>query len=146
MAKKSFNALPDDPDWCGHWCVSLRTWTCADCDRPVTPETRDRLEAAPTAAPAGSVWMLTRAVQDGSESPTEDKFVVGLFTDRAKIAGLLIRGLIVGGGDIREAMRRCHWYQGVFNAMLFEGWDEETDDRGTTYFYRLEVEEIDRPG
>ena len=143
--KRSANALVDDPDWCGHWCVSLRTWTCADCHRPVTAETRRRLEHAPTAAPSGSVWILSRAIQDDTDCPTTDHCTVGLFTDRAQIARLLVRGAIVDADDIRDALRRAHWYQGAFNTMLFEGWDEEPDDRGTCHFYRLELEAIDHP-
>jgi hypothetical protein len=90
--------------------------------------------------------MLTKAIQDGTESPTEDKYVIGLFTDRLKIARLLVRRYIVGADHIRDVMRRTHWYQGAFNDMLFEGWEEGTDERGRCHFYRLELEAIDNPG
>lgn len=145
MAERNYNALPDDPDWCGHPFVSVRTWTCAHCDRAVTTETRQRLERAPTLAPEGQVWMLTTATQDGKESPEEDQYVVGLFTDRARIIPIILRHRLTSASAIRDILRRTHWYQGAYNDMLFEGWEEQPNDRGEQGFYRLELEEIDFP-
>lgn len=144
MNRASLNALPDDPDWCGHLYVSLRTWTCADCARPVTPETRRRMESAPTKAPAGSVWVLLSGNRDLSEDGFVRGMVDGLYTDRARIAALMIRGRIYGAADIRDVMRRTHWYQCVFNVMEFEGWEEEPDESGEYSAYDLSLVKIDR--
>jgi hypothetical protein len=140
----SRNALPDDPDWCGHPFVSLRTWTCADCDRPVTAGTRRRMENAPTKARKGTVWMLEVGYQDEVNSDGDPhRWVEGVYTDRAKIGRLLVRNLVVEADTIRDVMRRTHWYQGAYNVMLFEGWAEENNDRGRVESFYLSTHGID---
>ena len=137
------NALPDDPDWCGHPFVSLRTWTCADCERPVTPATRARLETAPIPAPPGHVWALLRGTPIADDTDDQPLHLIGVFSDRARIGRRLIQEQWVGAVTIRSAVRRAHWYQGVFNVGVIEGYDEEPDERGNCYAYRLDLERID---
>lgn len=142
-AKRNWNALSDDPDWCGHLLASLRTWTCADCDRPLTEGTKARLLAAPTKAPDGSVWVLLRGDQDHmGEDGLIVGYVTGLYADRAAIARSLVRERIYSADDIRAAMRRIHWYQGVFNAAIFEGWAEEEGAVGGCDVYELSLEKV----
>lgn len=133
----------EDPDWCGHAMISLRTWACADCDRPVTPATRARMEHEPTRAPAGSVWVLLYGHQEEVREGCIRGAVDGLFSDRAIIARRLIQQSYVGADDIRDVMRRTHWYQGAQNPTCFEGWEEEADAAGNTHAYRLDLEKID---
>jgi hypothetical protein len=143
VAEKNWNALPDDPDWCGHGCVSLRTWTCPDCDRPVTPETRRRLEAAPTIAPPGKLWVLLSGPQEFVKEGVIYGYCDGIFTDRAKIPALMVRGQVDSAEGIRERMRRLHWYQGVLNVNVFDGWEEEVDEDIAEVYY-LSLREIDQ--
>lgn len=148
VSKRNYNALPDDPEWCGHPFVSLRTWMCGneDCERPVTPEARRRLESAPTQAPPGSVWALERGEQDHLDGDGEPcTYLEGLYSDRALIPRLLIRNWICGAGDIRDVLRRTHWFQGAINEMLFEGWAETPNDGGKREMYRLSICRIDAP-
>ncbi len=141
--KRSAHALVDDADWCGHVQVSLRTWTCADCDRPVTAETRKRLESAPTKAPPGSVWVLLSGKREEAQDGYVRGSVTGIFSDRALIARRLIQYRYCDADEIRDAMRRTHWYQGAFNEDIFEGWEEEADECGAVHAHDLRLERID---
>lgn len=135
-------ALPDDPQWCGHAMVDLSTWRCADCDRPVAPAVRARMEAAPTRAPRGSVWVLTERPQDQPEEEAGG-YVAGVFTDRARIPHLLIRHHVDDAAGVRARLRSTTWYMSVYNPYCIEGWGEE---RGEEVTYRLTAERVDRPG
>jgi hypothetical protein len=129
-----------DPAWCGHLDVSLRTWTCADCDRPATPEMRARMESAPTKAPEGEVWVLLDGNQDGVQEGVVMGCVLGVYADRAKIAARLLQGRLIGLDDLRARMEPIHWYQGAINHNVFEGWEEgeARDDPPRVYCLRLE--------
>lgn len=140
---KNYNALPDDPDWCGHALVSVRTWACADCGRPTTEATRERLRTAPTRAPEGSVWVLLSGNQELAEDGVIQGTVEGLFTDRARIGRSMIHGRFADAKSIRDVMRRTHWYQGAFNAALFEGWEEDPGERGICRAYALSLKAVD---
>lgn len=136
------NALPEDPAWCGHAMVDLAAWRCADCDRPVVPAVRRRMEAAPTRAPRGSVWVLTERPQyEGEDEP--GGYVVGVFTDRARIPRLLVRAGLDDAAGVRERIRSTEWYMSVYNPYVLEGWGEED---GEQVSYRLTVERVDHPG
>ena len=138
MAVRSLNAIPGDPNWCGHLMVSMRTWTCAKCFRPVPDEARRAILAAPTRAMPGHVWVLSSGVQ--SDTPHDHKdaggCVEGVYSDRARIPHIMVRGRIVGAAELRERMARIHWYTSVFNPDVLEGWDEEpADDDSLRSFY-----------
>lgn len=121
----SANDLPEGP-WCGHMMVDLKTWLCADCDTPLPPAARRRLEQSPTQAPDGYMWIL----QEGKQEDCLDGFphgdIVGIFSDRKKIIPVLVRGFGMSAESIRK--RNIHWYQGVIDAQEFEGWEEGDDD------------------
>lgn len=141
------NAICGDPGWCGHPFVSLRTWTCADCDRKVTHEARRCLESTPTVAPAGWVWVFQKGKVDADEEEGHSGlWVIGVFSDRSRIAASLVRGSWYDAASIREAMRGTHWYQGAINEWIFEGYAEEPDRHGDYPFYSVEIERIDHPG
>ena len=129
-------------EWCGHAFVSLRTWLCPDCGRALPLDVKPRLETALPVAPPGSIWVATsaRIHDDRNEA---GGYVEGVYTDRSKIPRLLVRGLIADAASVREQLKRIHWYQGVYNPDLFEGWDEEPDARGQFHSYRLALEVID---
>jgi hypothetical protein len=135
-------ALRDDPQWCGHAMVDLSTWRCADCDRPVAPAVRRWMEAAPSRAPRGSVWVLTERPQY-QEDAAAGGYVVGVFTDRARIPRLLVRATIETAAGVRERIRSTTWYMSVYNPSCIEGWGEED---GEQVSYRLTVERVDDPG
>lgn len=145
--------LPDDPEWCGHWHVSLRSWTCPDCGRAVTEAMRQRLESAATVAPPGSLWVLLEGEQEWDEGDGPGHHhagsVIGLFTDRTRIGRLLVRCLIIDAESLRRRMAGIHWYQGAYNSLLFEGWEEEDNDDPydrSPSKYTLMLEAVDRPG
>jgi hypothetical protein len=122
--------------------VSLREWTCAACSRPVTQETKHRLESAPTKAPDGYAWVLLVGDSDDCEDDEIHGWVQGLYSDRAQIGRSLVRNLDMGADGVRDVLRRTHWYQGVFNEMVIEGWEEEADRRGVMNAYYLTIERI----
>lgn len=134
----------DLEDWCGHATVSLRTWQCADCGRAVSDATRRRLESAPTKAAPGSVWVLSGAHQQDcsgdEDADVPGGWVIGVFSDRAAIARLLIRQRVCDAANIR----RVHWYRSVWNEAYFAGWEEGEDERGHARSYALYPEDIDR--
>jgi len=136
------NPLPEDPAWCGHAMVDLSTWCCADCDRPVAPAVRRRMEAAPTRAPRGSVWVLTER-PEYQEDAAAGGYVVGVFTDRARIARLLVRAGFDDAAGVRARITSTEWYMSVYNPYVLEGWGEEN---GEPVSYRLTTERVDHPG
>ncbi|MFL6284529.1 MAG: hypothetical protein ACJ74Q_15395 [Pyrinomonadaceae bacterium] len=116
--------FPDLIDWCNHGFVSLKSWHCPDCNYLLNEQARQRLLAAPTLAPKGYLWVLQERSQPDFVEEDEEFDSVHLFTDRSKIARLIVRGGVMGPISLREKLNQIHWYQGVYNVCLFEGWDE----------------------
>lgn len=140
--ERKANALPDDPEWCGHPMVDLSAWRCADCGRPVCLALRRRMQSAPTAAPPGAVWVLTEGPGGDYDEDYAGGSVVGVFSDRARIGQLLVRHQIIGAASLRERLSRITWYQGAINPQCFEGRGTKKDGRDVNY--RLDLEQIDR--
>lgn len=143
------NALPDDPNWCGHPFVSIRTWTCAYCDRPVTEATQQRLKSASPVAPKGSVWVLLSGYMEnskidaGMEYTAGGGFLNGVYSDRSRIPRLLVKSRWDSAAGLRADLARTHIYQGVFNINIFEGYEESPDRYGYQHNYKLTIERID---
>jgi hypothetical protein len=70
------------------------------------------------------LWVFHyRTLEDFADEP-EAFDTLYLVTDRSKIAKLLVRDEVDSAKSLRAHMRQIHWYQSVYNACLFEGWDE----------------------
>lgn len=137
------NALPADQEWCGHAMVDLSAWRCAACHHPVPEATRRRMVTAPTRARPGHVWVLTEGPGAAYGDDYPGGAVVGVFSDRAKIARLLVRGSLLSAASLRKQRARITWYQGAFNPDVLEGWG--TDEDGAEVNYDLALVRIDHP-
>lgn len=89
------------------------------------------------------MWVLDWISQEcNGPEDHEPPLILGVFSDRANIARLFIRGLICHANEIKN----IHWYEDVRNTDLsqtFEGWNESEDEN---YAYSLRLMEIDDVG
>jgi hypothetical protein len=139
------NEYPDLKEWCGHAFVSLRTWACPECKRPLNEQAQHRLLSASTVAPTGQLWVFQERTQPDF-ADHEESSRIGypcLFTDRTIIARKMVRDAVIDAESLRERLEQIHWYQGVYNIHLFEGWDEDGSIRFPAQ-YKLCLAEIDR--
>lgn len=133
---------PDLDNWCDHWLVSLRSWQCPDCNRPLNDIAQRRLLSAPIVAPKGHLWILQYRTQDGFEQEDGLFDVVHVFTNRNQIPRQAIKDRVYDANSLRQTLQQIHWYQSVFNICIFEGWEENTTDDFPTQ-YRLSLLPID---
>jgi hypothetical protein len=144
-AARKLSALEDDPDWCGHRLISRRTWECADCDRPVKPETRARMESLSSIAPDGHLWVLVSySAKVYHEDATEAAMVEGVFHDYRTIPAAFVRSGQDSAQGVRDEIAKLHIYQGAYNTDWFQAWDETVaEGDAATAAYELRLVEVD---
>jgi hypothetical protein len=91
-------------------------------------------------APEGMIWVLQERWTDTDGARNFD--VISLCRDRRRIARRFVRDLIMDAAQVRELLAQIHWYQGVFNTMLFEGYRVDVDTEREAY--RLSLCALDR--